>query len=70
MGIKYESADFLLKNITSDENFQNITLFMNLADEPAVNTLMLARSALSFAEYMAYEKGYDVITVLYDMSNY
>ena len=70
MGIKYESADFFIKNITSDENFQNITLFMNLADEPAVNTLMLARSALSFAEYMAYEKGYDVITVLYDMSNY
>lgn len=70
MGIKYESADYFIKNITSSENFHKTTLFMNLADEPAVNTLLLARSALSFAEYLAFDLGYDVITVLYDMTNY
>ena len=70
MGIKYESADYFKKNITSNENFHNTALFMNLADEPAVNTLMLARSALTFAEYLAFDLGYDVITILYDMTNY
>ncbi len=70
MGIKYEDADYLMQSIRSGGNFKSTAVFLNLADEPSINTLLLARSALTFAEYLAFEKGYDVVTVLYDMTNY
>jgi V/A-type H+-transporting ATPase subunit B len=70
MGIKYEDARYLMQSISSGGNFASTAVFLNLADEPSINTLLLARSALTFAEYLAFEKGYDVVTVLYDMTNY
>jgi V/A-type H+/Na+-transporting ATPase subunit B len=70
MGIKFEDAQYLIRSIRGGGSFDTTAVFMNLADEPSVNTLLLARSALTFAEYLAFEKGYDVVTVLYDMTNY
>ncbi len=70
MGIKYEDATALMQSISAGGNFDSTAVFLNLADEPSINTLLLARSALTFAEYLAFEKGYDVVTILYDMTNY
>ncbi len=70
IGIKYEDAQYLMESIRSGGNFTSTAVFLNLADESSINSLLLARSALTFAEYLAFEKGYDVITVLYDMTNY
>ncbi len=70
IGIKYEDARYLMESIYAGGNFDSTTIFLNLADEPSINALLLARSALTFSEYLAFEKGYDVITVLYDMTNY
>jgi V/A-type H+-transporting ATPase subunit B len=70
IGIKYEDASYLMQSISAGGNFDSTTVFLNLADEPSINSLLLARSALTFAEYLAFEKGYDVITILYDMTNY
>ncbi len=70
IGIKYEDARYLMQSIGSGGNFGSTAVFLNLADEPSINSVLLARSALTFAEYLAFEKGYDVITVLYDMTNY
>jgi V/A-type H+-transporting ATPase subunit B len=70
IGIKYDDARYLMQQVAEGENFETTTVFLNLADEPSINTLLLARSALTFSEYLAFEKGYDVITVLYDMTNY
>lgn len=70
IGIKYEDAKYLIDSINAGGNFDSTAIFLNLADEPSINALLLARSALTFSEYLAFEKGYDVITVLYDMTNY
>ncbi|WP_200763077.1 V-type ATP synthase subunit B [Nitrosophilus alvini] len=70
IGIKHENADFFIKNIMASGQYKNTAVFINRADEPSVNSLLLARSALTLAEYLAFEHGYDVVTVLYDMSNY
>ncbi|MEA3418744.1 MAG: V-type ATP synthase subunit B [Campylobacterota bacterium] len=70
IGIKYEDARYLMQSINAGGNFDSTAIFLNLADEPSINALILARSALTFSEYLAFEKGYDVITVLYDMTNY
>ncbi len=70
IGIKYEDAEYLIQSISAGGNFDSTAIFLNLADESSINSLLLVRSALTFAEYLAFEKGYDVITVLYDMTNY
>jgi len=70
IGIKFETANFLIENIISGGNFQNTTIFLSLADEPAVNKLLVPRSVLTFAEYLAFELDYDVTVILYDMTNY
>ena len=70
IGIKHENADYFIKNIMAGGEYADTVLFMNMADEPSVNSLLLARSALTVAEYLAFEEGYDVVAVLYDMSNY
>ena len=43
---------------------------MNLASDPAVERLITPRMALTTAEYLAFEKGYDVLVILTDMTNY
>ena len=70
IGIKYEDAQYMIQSINAGGNLKSTAIFLNLADESSVNSLLLARSALTFSEYLAFEKGYDVITVLYDMTNY
>ncbi len=70
IGIKHENAEYFLKNIMASGQRHKTALFLNRADEPSVNSLLLARSALTLAEYLAFEKEYDVVVVLYDMANY
>jgi len=70
IGIKHENADFFVQNILGSGQRKSTAIFMSRADEPSVNALLLARSALTLAEYLAFEKGYHVVTVLYDMTNY
>ena len=68
IGMRFERAQYLINSISSKNS--QITVFLNLANEPTVNSLLLPRSALTFAEYMAFEKGKNVIVILYDMTNY
>ncbi|WP_457593111.1 V-type ATP synthase subunit B [Hydrogenimonas sp.] len=70
IGIKHENAEYFLKSIMASGRYSDTVLFLNRADEPSVNSLLLARSALTLAEYLAFEEGYDVVAVLYDMANY
>jgi V/A-type H+-transporting ATPase subunit B len=43
---------------------------MNLADDPAVERTVTPRLALTTAEYLAFDKGYHVLVILTDMTNY
>jgi V/A-type H+-transporting ATPase subunit B len=45
-------------------------VFMNLADDPAVERTVTPRMALTTAEYLAFEKDYHVLVILTDMTNY
>jgi V/A-type H+-transporting ATPase subunit B len=45
-------------------------VFMNLADDPAVERTITPRLALTTAEYLAFDKGYHVLVILTDMTNY
>ena len=70
IGIKYDTANVLIEGVTSGRGFKRTAVFMSLADESAVNHILLPRVALTFSEFMAFEKGYDVVVILYDMTNY
>src|SRR5690606_10011944 len=43
---------------------------LNTADDPTIERIMTPRYALTTAEYFAFEKGYDVLVVITDMTAY
>ena len=45
-------------------------MFMNLANDPAIERIATPRMALTAAEYLAYEKGMHVLVIMTDMTNY
>ncbi len=55
----------VLKNMKS-----RFIAFVNMADEPAIERILTPRFALTTAEYLAFEKGMDVLVVITDMTNY
>jgi V/A-type H+-transporting ATPase subunit B len=44
--------------------------FVNMADEPVMERLLAPRFALTVAEYLAFEKGMDILVIITDMTNY
>lgn len=70
MGVKHDVADYFRKSFTESGALTRVAMFLNLADDPAVERLVTPRAALTLAEYLAYERGMHVLVVLTDMTNY
>lgn len=70
MGITFEEAEFFVRDFTESGAIERTVLFMNLANEPAIERIATPRTALTAAEYLAFDKGMHVLAVLTDMTNY
>ncbi|MFH1132878.1 MAG: V-type ATP synthase subunit B [Nanoarchaeota archaeon] len=70
MGITNEEALHFIKNFEETGALERSVIFLNLADDPAVERLVTPRMALTAAEYFAYEKGMHVLVILTDLTNY
>lgn len=70
MGITFEEADFFMTNLRESGALTRSVLFINLADSPAIERISTPRVALTMSEYLAYEKGMHVLTIMTDMTNY
>jgi V/A-type H+-transporting ATPase subunit B len=70
MGITFEEADFFVSDFRKTGAIERAVLFMNLADDPAIERIATPRMALTAAEYLAYDKGMHVLVILTDMTNY
>ena len=70
MGITDEEAQYFMADFERTGALSRAAVFMNLASDPAVERLITPRMALTTAEYLAFEKGYDVLVILTDMTNY
>ncbi len=70
MGITFEEAEFFIRDFTESGAIERTGLFLNLADEPAIERIATPRTALTAAEYLAFEQGMHVLVVLTDMTNY
>jgi V/A-type H+-transporting ATPase subunit B len=70
MGITFEEAEFFVREFTDSGALERTVLFLNLADEPAIERIATPRAALTAAEYLAFERGMHVLVVMTDMTNY
>lgn len=70
MGITFEEAEFFIQDFTKTGAIDRTVLFMNLANDPAVERIATPRIALTTAEYLAYERGMHVLVILTDLTNY
>ena len=70
IGITFEEADFFISDFKRTGAIDRTVLFMNLADDPAIERINTPRMALTAAEYLAYEKDMHVLVILTDITNY
>ncbi|UWG49369.1 Archaeal/vacuolar-type H+-ATPase subunit B [Halalkaliarchaeum sp. AArc-CO] len=70
MGITQEEANEFMADFERTGALERSVVFMNTADDPAVERTVTPRLALTTAEYLAFDKGYHVLVILTDMTNY
>ena len=70
MGVSYADARFFRETFADSGVLRNVVMFLNLADEPAIERLILPRAALTVAEYLAFDLDLHVLVVMTDMTHY
>ena len=70
IGITFEEAQFFMNDFRKTGALDRSVLFMNLADDPAIERLSTPKMALTAAEYLAFEKDMQVLVIMTDMTNY
>ncbi|MBI1833950.1 MAG: V-type ATP synthase subunit B [Candidatus Andersenbacteria bacterium] len=70
MGITFEEAKFFINDFTNRGAIERSVLFINLADDPAVERIATPRMALTAAEYLAYNQHMHVLVIMTDMTKY
>lgn len=70
IGITFEESNFFIESFRETGAIDRTVLFVNLANDPAVERIATPRMALTTAEYLAFEKDMHVLVILTDMTNY
>lgn len=70
MGITFEEAHFFQESFRESGAIDRTVLFVNLANDPAVERIATPRMALTAAEYLAFEKNMHVLVIMTDITNY
>ncbi len=70
MGITSEEAQYFMKDFERTGALKRAVVFMNLADDPAIERIITPRLTLTTAEYLAYDLDMNVLVILTDITNY
>jgi len=70
MGITFEEASFFMEDLRKTGALERAVMFINLADDPAIERISTPRLALTCAEYLAFERDMHVLVILTDLTNY
>ncbi len=70
IGITYEEADFFISDFRKTGAIERTVMFMNLANDPAIERIATPRMALTCAEYLAFDLGMHVLVIMTDITNY
>ena len=70
MGITFEESNYFINSFKETGAIDRTVLFINLANDPAVERISTPRMALTAAEYLAFQKNMHVLVILTDITNY
>jgi V/A-type H+-transporting ATPase subunit B len=70
IGITDREASFFRHSLADSSALEHAVLFLNLADDPALERLLTPRAALTAAEYLAFDQGLHVLVILTDITHY
>ncbi|MFO8064482.1 MAG: V-type ATP synthase subunit B [Spirochaetota bacterium] len=70
MGVKHDVSQFFVRSFEEAGVQDNVALYLSLADDPSIERLVTPRTALTEAEYLAYDQGMHVLVIMTDMTNY
>ncbi len=70
VGITFEEANFFIEDFKKTGAMERTVLFINLANDPAIERIATPRMALTAAEYLAFELGMHVLVIMTDITNY
>ncbi|MBP3361447.1 MAG: V-type ATP synthase subunit B [Clostridia bacterium] len=70
VGITYEEADFFIQDFKRTGAMERTVLFVNLANDPAIERIATPRMALTAAEYLAFHEDMHVLVIITDITNY
>ena len=70
MGITFEEANFFMEDLRTTGAIERTVMYINLADDPAIERIATPRMALTTAEYLAFDLNMHVLVILTDMTNY
>ncbi len=70
MGVKNDVADYFKTKFEESGVLKNVVMFLNLANDPIIERILTPRTALTAAEYLAFEKDMHVLVILTDITAY
>ena len=70
IGITFEESEFFIRDFERTGAIERSVMFINLANDPAVERISTPRMAITCAEYLAYELGMHVLVIMSDITNY
>ncbi len=70
IGITFEESEYFVNSFKETGAMDRTVMFVNLANDPAVERIATPRMALTAAEYLAFQKEMHVLVILTDITNY
>ena len=70
MGVKHDDAEYFRRSFEQSGVLEKVVMFLNTADDPIVERITTPRSALTAAEYLAFDLGMHILVILTDMTSY
>lgn len=70
IGVQHSEAQYFKRSLEESGALRRSSLFLNLADDPAIERIITPRVALTVAEYLAFDLGMHVLVIITDMTNY
>ncbi len=70
MGITFEESNYFIESFKETGAIDRTVMFVNLANDPAIERISTPRMALTAAEYLAFEADMHVLVIMTDITNY
>ncbi|ONI38035.1 V-type ATP synthase subunit B [Candidatus Epulonipiscium fishelsonii] len=70
MGVRHDDAAYFKKSFETSGVLDHVIMYLNLADDPIVERISTPRTALTAAEYLAFERNMHVLVILTDITSY